>query len=82
MAWVTYKSDIVAVGKKVASFPDHNGQVLEGNIVNMVNVCNEDFIVVDYLHGVGQFSLHKSSGKFSKRYDSSVDVGLIWVEDS
>lgn len=44
MHWTTFKPDLAAVGKRVASFPDHRGQVREGTIFEI----DEHTIRVDY----------------------------------
>lgn len=73
MDWITFKPELAAVGKKVASFPDHRGNVHEGTIFEI----DEHTIRVDY-SGYGVCTLKRRNGRlWNDNIDTSLDIGMI-----
>lgn len=73
MHWTTFKPDLASVGKRVASFPDHRGNVREGVIFEI----DEHTIRVDYA-GYGVCTLKRRNGRlWNDHIDTSLDIGMI-----
>ena len=73
MNWITFKPDLAAVGKRVASYPDHKHNVHEGVIFEI----DEQYIRVDY-SGYGLCSLKRKNGRlWNEHIDTSLDIGMI-----
>lgn len=73
MHWTTFKPDLAAVGKRVASFPDHKGKVREWVIFEI----DKHTIRVDYT-GYGVCTLKRRNGRlWNDNIDTSLDIGMI-----
>lgn len=73
MEWTTFNPDLAAVGKRVASYPDHRGHVREGTIFEI----DEHSIRVDY-SGYGVCTLKRRNGRlWNDNIDTSLDKGMI-----
>ena len=77
--WVTYRSDLAQKGQRVASWPNHRGEVMEGMILCRYGLYDEEWIEVEYMSGE-KCHLRAETGRYSRRMDTSLDVGLIWQE--
>lgn len=73
MHWITFKPELAAVGKRVASYPDHSHNVLEGVIFEI----DEHNVRADYT-GYGVCTLKRRNGRlWNDNIDTSLDIGMI-----
>ena len=77
--WVTYDEGLAAVGARVASYPDHRGDVREGLITGLYSLYDKRYMEVVSAVGA-EVRLLAVWGRYSERMDTSLDVGMIWRE--
>ena len=77
--WITYNAEFAKPGVRVASYPNHKGEVLEGTIKSRYGLYGEEYIEVEYSGGQ-VCQLLTQTGRYSTKMDTSLDAGMIWKE--